>query len=89
MALGATPGNVQRHVLRRTLQLAFLGLSLGVVSSWALGRMMQSLLYGVTFSDPTTFAGALAVLAVIAVLAGALPARRAAHLDPLEALRTE
>jgi putative ABC transport system permease protein len=89
MALGATPGNVQMHVLRRTLQLAFLGLSLGLVSSWALGRMMQSLLYGVTFSDPMTFAGALAVLAIIAALAGALPARRAAHLDPLEALRTE
>jgi predicted permease len=89
MALGATPGNVQLHVLRRTLQLAFVGLSLGLVASWALGRTMQSLLYGVTFSDPTTFAGALAVLAIIAALAGALPARRAAHLDPLEALRTE
>ena len=89
MALGATPGNVQLHVLRRTLQLAFVGLSLGLVASWALGRTMQSLLYGVTFSDPATFAGALAVLALIAALAGALPARRAAHLDPLEALRTE
>jgi putative ABC transport system permease protein len=89
MALGATPGNVQLHVLRRTLQLAFIGVSLGLVASWTLGRTMQSLLYGVTFSDPTTFAGALAVLALIAVLAGVLPARRAAHLDPLETLRTE
>lgn len=89
MALGATPGNVQLHVLRRTLHLAFLGLALGLVASWSLGRTMQSLLYGVTFSDPMTFAGALAILAIIAALAGALPARRAAHLDPLEALRTE
>jgi predicted permease len=89
MALGATPGNVQMHVLRRTLQLAFLGLSFGLVASWSLGRTMQSLLYGVTFSDPMTFATALAILTLITVLAGALPARRAAHLDPLEALRTE
>jgi ABC-type antimicrobial peptide transport system permease subunit len=77
------------HVLRRTLQLAFLGLSFGLVASWSLGRTMQSLLYGVTFSDPMTFATALAILTLITVLAGALPARRAAHLDPLEALRTE
>jgi len=89
MALGATPGKVQMQVLRRTLRLACIGLSLGLVASWALGRTMQSLLYGVAFSDPTTFAGALAVLTLIAVLAGVLPARRAAHLDPLEALRTE
>ena len=51
--------------------------------------MMQSLLYGVTFTDPTTFASALAALVLVAAFAGALPARRAAHLDPLEALRSE
>jgi predicted lysophospholipase L1 biosynthesis ABC-type transport system permease subunit len=89
MALGATPGHVQRSVIIRTLRLAAIGMTLGLVSSWALARTMRSLLFGVTFSDPATFAVALVALVAVAALAGYLPARRAARLQPVDALRAE
>jgi predicted permease len=89
MALGATPGNVQVGVLSRTLRLTAAGLTVGIVASWALARVMQSLLFGVTFTDPATFAAVLVALTAVAALAGYLPARRAAHLEPVEALRAE
>ena len=89
MALGATPSHVQLGVLSRTLRLTAVGLALGIVASWGLARVMQSLLYGVTFTDPTTFAAALVALTAVAALAVYLPARRAAHLKPVEALRAE
>jgi ABC-type antimicrobial peptide transport system permease subunit len=69
------------------MKLAAAGMVLGLIASWALGRLLQNLLFGVTFSDPLTFAAALTALTVLAALAGYLPARRAARVSPMEALR--
>ena len=89
MALGATPMDVQLGVLLRTLRLTAIGLLLGLLASWMLARLLQSLLFGVTFTDPTTFALAIGVLVAVAALAGYLPARRAALVNPAETLRAE
>lgn len=61
--------------------------ALGLVASWALARLIRNMLFGVTFSDPATFAAAIAMLTTVAVLAGYLPARRAARLNPMEVMR--
>jgi putative ABC transport system permease protein len=89
MALGATPVIVQLGVLFRTLRLAAAGLALGVFSAWMLSRLLRSLLFGVTFTDPATFAMAVGALVAVAALAGYLPARRAALVNPAETLRAE
>ena len=89
MALGATPTDVQLGVLARTLKLAAIGLSLGLLASWMLARLLQSLLFGVSFTDPATFAIAVTGLVAVAALAGYLPARRAALVNPAESLRAE
>jgi putative ABC transport system permease protein len=89
MALGATPTDVQLDVLARTLRLTAIGLAVGLLASWTLARLLQSLLFGVTFTDPTTFAIAVSALVAVAALAGYLPARRAALVNPADTLRTE
>jgi predicted permease len=89
MALGASAGTVQAHIVLQTLTLAFAGMALGAVASWLVGRSLSGLLYGVTASDPLTFAAMLVVLTCVAALAGYLPARRASRIDPLVALRVE
>jgi putative ABC transport system permease protein len=89
MALGATPSRVRSTVLSRTLRLAALGLGVGLLASWALGRVLRGLLFEVGASDPLTFAGTLAVLALVAAAAGYLPARRAARQNPASVLRAE
>jgi predicted permease len=89
MALGASAADVQTRIVRQTLTLASIGMALGAVASWLLGRSVSGLLYGVTAADPVTFGGMLVVLTLVAVLAGWLPARRASRIDPLVALRAE
>jgi ABC-type antimicrobial peptide transport system permease subunit len=71
----------------QTLGLAAIGMAVGVVASWVLARTLSGLLFGVTSSDPVTFAGMLVILTAVAALAGYLPARRASRIDPMAALR--
>jgi predicted permease len=87
MALGASPSDVLLMVIRATLRLALAGISLGVLVSLAVARLIASLLYGITPTDPVTFAATLVVLGCVALAAGFLPARRAAKLQPMSALR--
>ena len=89
MALGATAGEVGRQVMGSTLRLAAIGVTLGLVMAYVVAQLIASLLFGTSPNDWTTFAGATAVLTLVALAAGALPARRAARLDPMSALRAE
>jgi putative ABC transport system permease protein len=89
MALGASPGNVLSMILRRGMGLALGGLALGLAGALALTRALSTFLYGVTASDPATFAGVSALLVAAALVACTIPARRATRIDPLTALRHE
>ncbi|MGA7414860.1 MAG: ABC transporter permease [Bryobacteraceae bacterium] len=89
MALGAPYGEVLAMVLRQGLMLAGIGVSIGTLAALGLTRMLAGLLYGITPTDPVTFAVAPAVLLGVAALACWLPARRAARIDPVLALRQE
>ncbi|HXQ98423.1 MAG TPA: ABC transporter permease [Candidatus Limnocylindrales bacterium] len=89
MALGALRGDVLRLVLGQGLRIALMGLAIGVIASLGLARLMSSLLFGVSASDPLTFITVVVLLAIIAMLASYIPARRAMSVDPIEALRHE
>jgi putative ABC transport system permease protein len=89
MAMGATPSNVLGMVVRRGMGMTAAGLVAGVVAALAIGQAMNALLYGVSSSEPLTFAVTAAVLLVVALIACAVPARRASKLDPMTALREE
>jgi putative ABC transport system permease protein len=89
LALGAQPRDVMGLVLRDGTRLAALGLGIGVAFALAGSRAVSSLLYGVPPNDPTTFAAVVAVLGGATLLASYLPARRAAGVDPVSALRNE
>jgi putative ABC transport system permease protein len=88
-ALGARSGDVMRMVVGRAMLLASGGLIAGLLASLALTRVLSGLLYGVSATDPWTFVGVAILLAVVALFASLVPARRAARVDPLVALREE
>jgi predicted permease len=89
LALGATRGNILRLVLQQSLRLVLAGLGLGILASLALTRLMTNFLYGVTATDPVTYLAVSVLLIAMGLLAGYLPARRAATVDPMVALRNE
>ncbi len=87
MALGANRAEVFRLLLSQGLRLTALGIALGLVASLAASRIMASLVYGVTTTDPLTFAGVAVILTLVAISAAYVPARRASGIDPQVALR--
>jgi putative ABC transport system permease protein len=89
MALGAQMGNVIKLIMKSGLLIAIIGVAIGLAGAFALTRLMTSLLFAVEATDKATFAGVSVGLVVIALLACYIPARRAAKVDPLEALRYE
>ena len=89
MALGARGIDVLRLVVRRGMMLALGGVAVGVAGSIALTRLMKTLLFNVSETDPLTFVGIPLLLALVALLACLIPARRAAKVDPMVALRYE
>jgi predicted permease len=89
LALGAEPVMVRVMVLRQGVTVALAGVIVGLVAAWASTRLMASLLFEVSARDPTTFATVALALTVVSALATYLPARRAAGIDPLEALREQ
>jgi len=87
MAMGARRDEVMAMILRQGLGLVLAGLALGVVGAFALSRMLDRLLFGIPPTDPVTYAAVAALLLLVAAAACLLPARRAASVDPLVALR--
>jgi len=89
MALGAPNGRVLALVMKETMQLVATGVAVGLVSAVAAKSLISSFLFGLTPNDPVTITAAVLVLLVVAAAAGCLPARRAARVEPLVALRHE
>ena len=89
MALGALRGDVVWLVMREVLVLVGTGLAIGLIAAWGLRRVLGTVLYGISASDPLTIVGAAALLAAVSLLAGFVPARRATRVNPVLALRYE
>jgi len=89
MALGAQTRDVLRLVLVESMILVVVGVAIGLATSLAAGRLVASMLFGLAPTDAATIAVAMAVMLGVAAVAGYLPARRAARVDPLVALRYE
>jgi len=89
IALGAQQNNVMRLILGEGMLVILIGLAIGLAGSLAVTRFLSSLLFGVTTTDPITFAAVAVLLAVVALAACYIPARRAMRVDPIVALRHE
>lgn len=89
MAIGAQPGQVLRMILGEGLRLVWAGIALGLLLSLAATRLMTSLLFDVSATDPLTFIAISVLLSGVAALAAWVPARRATAVDPMIALRCE
>jgi ABC-type antimicrobial peptide transport system permease subunit len=89
LALGAQQPALRRMFVRHGLRLSAVGVAVGLCASAGLMRLMKSLLFGISPLDPVTYAAVPMVLAAAAMIASYLPARRAASVDPVEALRAE
>jgi putative ABC transport system permease protein len=87
MALGAAPNSILRLVISRGLKLTLAGVAIGLGTSLALTRFISSLLFGISSTDPLTFAAVAISLTLVAVAACCIPARRAMTVDPMIALR--
>jgi predicted permease len=87
MALGASARDLQARIMLQSLGLAGLGMLIGSIAAWVLARALSGLLFGVTFTDPTTFAAMFAILTIVASLAGYFPSLRVSRIDPMTALR--
>jgi len=89
LALGAQRGELKRMFVRHALVLASIGVAIGLGVAAGLTRLMSSLLFGISPFDPATYLGGALILAMAAVLASYLPARRASAVDPVDALKAE
>jgi predicted permease len=89
MALGAKPGKVMQMVLREVMWLGVIGIAIAVPAWVLVGRVLRSLLFGVSANDPATLASAVGILAAAGAMAGFVPAFRAARIDPIVAMRPE
>jgi putative ABC transport system permease protein len=89
MALGAQTRDVLRLIVNQGMRPVVIGLAIGIVSAYAIGRLLTSQLYEVSAHNPALLAASTVLLAAIALIACLVPARRAAHVDPIQALRTE
>jgi len=89
MAMGATSYEVSRMVLYEALQLTSIGIIAGLVGTLLLGRILNSLLFEVSASDPLTYLAGAVIIALVSLAACSMPARRATRVDPIVALRYE
>ena len=89
MALGARPTNILGLVLKQGVLLTGIGVVGGLIAALILTRLMASLLFGVTSTDPVTYLGVSILLAAVAIIATYIPARRATQVDPIKILRYE
>jgi ABC-type antimicrobial peptide transport system permease subunit len=89
VALGATPGDIRRLVLAQVFGVVVVGVIAGLAGALTASRLLRSMLFQVSPTDPLTLGGVCVLLLAVATVAGYLPARRAARIDPVEALRAE
>jgi ABC-type antimicrobial peptide transport system permease subunit len=89
MALGAEATRVVAMILTRGARLVLIGIAVGLPAAWASSRWIESMLFGLTPTDPAVVTGAILLLAIAAQLAAIIPARRASRVDPMVALRHE
>ncbi len=89
IALGEDPAHTRRSVVFRSMRLVLASIGVGLAASLGLARLLAGQLYGVSPADPLTFAGIAALLALTALVASYLPARRATRVDPITALRAD